>query len=158
MHESRALTVGLDVDARSVRLAAVRADELLEGRMLHSLARLAAFLEDSEDVSGRVAEGRVRQALSLVRAWQDDLSPSLDDLLETCIDVVNPNKDEHACVPCWLPVEHPFAAHLCGRIVERLRPVAPRPARPAEREFVEAVRCTDVGRRDLQVANLCSRH
>jgi hypothetical protein len=34
MHESRTVIVGLDVHARSVRLAAVRADELLEERTL----------------------------------------------------------------------------------------------------------------------------
>jgi hypothetical protein len=34
MSESRAVTVGLDVHAASVRLAAVRADELLEERKL----------------------------------------------------------------------------------------------------------------------------
>src|ERR671936_446896 len=34
MHESRTVTVGLDVHARSIRLAAVRADGLLEERTL----------------------------------------------------------------------------------------------------------------------------
>jgi transposase len=34
MHESRTVTVGLDVHARSIRLAAIRADELLEERTL----------------------------------------------------------------------------------------------------------------------------
>jgi transposase len=34
MHESTTVTVGLDVHARSIRLAAVRADELLEERTL----------------------------------------------------------------------------------------------------------------------------
>jgi transposase len=34
MHESRTVTVGLDVHARSIRLAAVRADELLDERTL----------------------------------------------------------------------------------------------------------------------------
>ena len=34
MFESMTVTVGLDVHARSVRLAAVRADELLEERTL----------------------------------------------------------------------------------------------------------------------------
>jgi transposase len=34
MYESMTVTVGLDVHARSVRLAAVRADELLEERTL----------------------------------------------------------------------------------------------------------------------------
>src|SRR5262245_28612190 len=34
MFESRTVTVGLDVHARSIRLAAVRADELLEKRTL----------------------------------------------------------------------------------------------------------------------------
>ena len=34
MSESRTVTVGLDVHARSIRLAAVRADELLEERTL----------------------------------------------------------------------------------------------------------------------------
>jgi hypothetical protein len=34
MSESRTVTVGLDVHARSVRLAAVRADELLDERTL----------------------------------------------------------------------------------------------------------------------------
>src|SRR2546426_4466702 len=34
MNESRTVTVGLDVHARSIRLAAVRADELLEERTL----------------------------------------------------------------------------------------------------------------------------
>ncbi len=34
MVESRTVTVGLDVHARSIRLAAVRADELLEERTL----------------------------------------------------------------------------------------------------------------------------
>src|SRR3954469_1889202 len=35
MFESMTVTVGLDVHARSVRVAAVRADELLEERTLH---------------------------------------------------------------------------------------------------------------------------
>jgi hypothetical protein len=34
MFESTTVTVGLDVQARSIRLAAVRADELLEERTL----------------------------------------------------------------------------------------------------------------------------
>ena len=34
MNESMTVTVGLDVHARSIRLAAVRADELLEERTL----------------------------------------------------------------------------------------------------------------------------
>jgi hypothetical protein len=34
MHESTTVTVGLDVHARSIRLAAVRADELPEERTL----------------------------------------------------------------------------------------------------------------------------
>ena len=34
MNESTTVTVGLDVHARSIRLAAVRADELLEERTL----------------------------------------------------------------------------------------------------------------------------
>jgi hypothetical protein len=34
MRESRTVTVGLDVHARSIRLAAVRPDELLEERTL----------------------------------------------------------------------------------------------------------------------------
>ena len=34
MYESTTVTVGLDVHARSIRLAAVRADELLEERTL----------------------------------------------------------------------------------------------------------------------------
>ncbi len=34
MSESRTVAVGLDVHARSIRLAAVRADELLEERTL----------------------------------------------------------------------------------------------------------------------------
>jgi transposase len=34
MHESTTVTVGLDVHARSIRFAAIRADELLEERTL----------------------------------------------------------------------------------------------------------------------------
>ena len=46
MIESTAVSVGLDVQARSIRLAAVRADELLEERTLpydeDAVARLLA--------------------------------------------------------------------------------------------------------------------
>jgi hypothetical protein len=57
---------------------------------------LGAFMENPENVPGRVTEGRVREALALVRAWQYDLAPGYHDLLETCIDVVDANVDKYS--------------------------------------------------------------
>ena len=64
MVESTTVTVGLDVHARSIRLAAVRADELLEERTLPY----------DEEAVERLLRRWPRGAL-LLRGWPDRLRP-----------------------------------------------------------------------------------
>jgi hypothetical protein len=96
----------------------------------------------------------VRKALAFLCKRDRDLTPGVDDLLKACLDVVDPDVHEHARVTCRLPLEHPFAAHMRGRVVERDRPVDARSRHPAECVLVEGGRGSCVGRRDLQIANL----
>src|SRR5580700_6547949 len=111
------------------------------------------LLINPHHVPARVAKPR-RNLRSIPADSLHNLSAVRDNHLNRHIRVLHPEIHHQSWHRCRRTPRHKSAAHFPDTVVKRSRPIPALPDLPAKHVFVEVGRARNIGRRNLQVADL----